>query len=171
MECSSFRRQLPPYLEESLDDATRARVRDHLATCADCRSWAVAEDPTLLLVASQPAETSPVEVDNCARAVMAQVRQRRLERRLGGRRRPWLAAAAVAVMAVGAGVVWRAGSPGTDPVAGVDATGPTTVAAEPGPPPRVEVDMPGADVRVYQWAESDDSDTAVYHIVNPALDS
>jgi hypothetical protein len=34
----------------------------------------------------------------------------------------------------------------------------------------VEVDMNGDDVRVYQFATEEDTDTAVYFIVNPALE-
>ncbi len=37
-------------------------------------------------------------------------------------------------------------------------------------PPSVEVEMAGDDVRVYQFANEEDGDTAVYFIVNPALE-
>jgi hypothetical protein len=37
-------------------------------------------------------------------------------------------------------------------------------------PPTVEVEMSDEDVRVYQFADDDDTDTAVYFIVNPALE-
>jgi hypothetical protein len=37
-------------------------------------------------------------------------------------------------------------------------------------PPTVEVDMAGEEVRVYQFANEADTDTAVYFIVDPALE-
>jgi hypothetical protein len=37
-------------------------------------------------------------------------------------------------------------------------------------PPSVEVEMRGEDVRVYQFASEKDADTAVYLIIDPALE-
>ncbi len=39
------------------------------------------------------------------------------------------------------------------------------------PPPQVQVDMTDEGVRIYQYADDGDSSTAVYYIVNPALES
>ena len=111
----------------------------------------------------------------CGAAVTARVRQERLERRLGERRQPWLAAAAAALVVVGAGVVWRLMPPTSPATLGVPPA--TVTAAEaPGPekrtePPRVNVDMPGEGIRIYQYAQEPDDDTAVYFIVNPAMES
>jgi hypothetical protein len=119
---------------------------------------------------SPPAEAARVEA--CAQAVIAQVRQRRLERRLVKRHRPWLAAAAAAVMVIGGTAVWRLGYGPADPAATPSPSEFVGAAAPPtAPPPRVEVDMAGEGVRVYQFAQEDDADTAVLYIVNPALES
>jgi hypothetical protein len=44
------------------------------------------------------------------------------------------------------------------------------VAEAPSSPPRIEVDMVGEGVRVYQYADQQDGDTAVTFIVNPQLE-
>ncbi len=65
--------------------------------------------------------------------------------------------------------MWRLAPGGveeTQPVvANIEAVGESQQA-----PPTVEVEMAGEDVRVYQFATEDDEDTAVYFIVNPALE-
>ena len=173
MRCDTFRERLNGYLDESLDDDQRRAVREHLASCSECGRWAVAHEPTLLFTkAATDAVASPARVEACTEAVLAQVRQRRLERRLGARRRPWIAAAAAAVVMIGGAMVWTltGGHPGT----AVDT--PTTefvgaAADATPPPPRVEVDMIGEGVRVYQFAQESDADTAVLYVVNPALES
>ena len=100
---------------------------------------------------------------------MGQIRQQRIDRRIHGRGRQWLAAAAMVVVSLVGVTGWRllSSDGGEAPmlaVAQVQATEQTV------PPPRVEVDMPGEGVRVYQYADEDDSDTAVYFIVNPAME-
>jgi len=130
-------------------------------------------EPTLIFArASSAPDASSARVEACTRAVLSQVRQRRLERRLGARRRPWLAAAAAAVFALGAAAIWGV----TGLVSGPAPSGPAPsgivgAAVHEAPPPRVEVDMVGEGVRVYQFAQEDDADTAVLYIVNPALES
>jgi hypothetical protein len=99
---------------------------------------------------------------------MGRIRQDRLERRLH-RRRPWMAAAAAAIMVVGGGIAWRTVIDG-----GSGAPQPAVeVQQDPGlqiSPPTVEVEMAGEGVRVYQFANDEDADTAVYFIVDPALE-
>jgi hypothetical protein len=114
-----------------------------------------------------PAE--PEAIEACATAVMGRIRQDRLERRLQRHRRPWLAAAAAAIILVSGGVAWRttigAGSGVFQPA--VDALRDSELHNS---PPTVEVEMPGEEVRVYQFANDEDENTAVYFIVDPALE-
>jgi len=111
----------------------------------------------------------PEEIEACAVAVMGRIRQDRLERRLHRRRRPWLAVAAAATLVISGGIAWRTmvgGGSGTlQPV--VEARRDTELQSS---PPTVEVEMAGEEIRVYQFANEADSDTAVYFIVDPALE-
>jgi hypothetical protein len=62
---------------------------------------------------------------------------------------------------------WRLLAPGgTEPAPAVGAQ----AAEAPSQPPRIEVDMAGEGVRVYQYADQQDGDTAVTFIVNPQLE-
>jgi len=133
----------------------------------------VGRDPSLLFVAAMPAEPDPVRVEGCAEAVLAQLRQQRLSRRLAPRRRRWLAAAAAVVVAVVGGTSWRLMRQDEETTpAGVGVQAVENVDRESvQPPPRVEVDMTGEGVRVYQFAQEEDDNTAVFFVVNPALES
>lgn len=176
MRCDTFRRQLEPYLGDTLEGDVRVAWRAHLGQCPECRSWALAEEPTLLFAALPNAEPDPVQVAACATAVTALIRHERLDRRLRKDRRPYLAAAAAVLLLLTGALVWRSLS---NQSAGSAAVLPTPVAVDtataagpsPQPPPQVEVDMPGEGVRVYHFASGEDSNTAVLFIVNPALES
>jgi hypothetical protein len=100
---------------------------------------------------------------------MGRIRQDRLERRLHRHRRPWMAAAAAVVMVVSGGLAWRTLSGGGEgiPQSAVEAQRDLGLQAS---PPTVEVEMQGEDVRVYQFATDGNDDTAVYFIVDPALE-
>ena len=170
MHCDETPDLLGPYLEERLDDARRREMREHLQGCVRCREHAVERDPTLLFALARPATVDPARSKEMAAAVLAQIHGRRLERRLARRRHPWLAAAAAVMVVVGAGTVWRmtADAPEQPVAAGPAAVG----AGLETEPPRAEVDMEGAGVRVYQFADqSGERDRAVYYVVNPALES
>lgn len=175
MSCEQFRASLREYVDDRMDGPARTTFRHHLRQCAACRRWAVAEEPSLLFALGAAPAPRPETVEACVSAVTARIRQERLERRLGERRQPWLAAAAAALVVVGAGVVWRLMPPPSPATLGVPPA--TVTAAEaPGPekrtePPRVDVDMPGEGIRIYQYAQEPDDDTAVYFIVNPAMES
>lgn len=167
MRCADMPELLDSYLADVLDGPRRNAVRSHLRTCTPCREAAVQADPSLLFVAASPGEPDPARLEDVTRAVVAQIRQQRLQRRLV-HRQPWLAAAAALVLALIAVAGWRLLAPagGSEPVPAVDAQ----VAEAPSPPPRIEVDMAGEGVRVYQYADQQDGDTAVTFIVNPQLE-
>jgi len=176
MRCDAFRQLLSSYLDESLEGAEREAWRSHLRACGECRRWAVASEPTLLFATAQPEVEDQRGVDACADRVMAAIRQQRLEQRLRPRRRPWLAAAAALVALVGGGVLWQTIPQGDEP--STPGVVPASVDAGVGPaqlpqtqPPKVEVNMDGEGVRVYQFAGGSDDDTTVLFIVNPALES
>ena len=106
MRCEEFLHSLDGYLAESLSENDRLGFREHLASCASCRSLAVAEDPTLMLAATTRRSPAPERVDECVAAVSALIHQDRLVKRLRPSRAGWLAAAAALVIAVGATATW-----------------------------------------------------------------
>ncbi len=81
----------------------------------------------------------------------------------------WMAVAAAATIVMSGGIAWRTmvggGSGTSQPVA--DARRDAELQNS---PPTVEVEMSGEEVRVYQFANDADADTAVYFIVDPALE-
>lgn len=166
MRCSDVFELLDAYLGDALDEPRRTALRSHLRSCGHCREAAVRTDPSLLFVAAPPGEPDPGRVDDVTRAVLMHVRQQRLQRRLG-HRRPWLAAAAAVVLSLIGIAGWRLLAPG-------NSSEPAAVAAQAAgvlnPPPRIEVDMAGEGVRVYQYADQQDGETAVTFIVNPQLE-
>ncbi len=168
MNCEVFREQLDSYFEESMDEDRRRWFRRHIRECAACRKRALISDPSLIFTVGGEMPVDTEGVEHCVRAVTAQIRQQRMTRRLHGNRRPWLAAAAAIVMVVSVGLIWTSIFGGTEkqPTAVVESAveQPTTT------PPTLEVDMPGEDVRVYQFANEENEHTAVYFIVNPALE-
>ena len=168
MNCEVFRDQLGSYVEESMDQDRRRWFRHHLRECSECRKWALSSDPSLIFAVDDEVVIDPARIEACTAAVTAQIRQQRLTRRLHGRRRPWLAAAAAVAMVVSAGLIWKSyfGGAELQPLAAVE----SSVEESGTTPPTVEVDMPNEDVRVYQFADDEDDDTAVYFIVNPALE-
>ena len=169
MDCQEFHELLASYLEESLEEERRRVFRRHLRECPSCRERALSEDPTLLFAAAPETPVSEADVEGCAAAVTAQIRQQRLVRSLSRRRRPWLAAAAAAVIMIAGGLSWKVIH------GGVETPIPATAEIHlhddvRSAPPTVEVEMAGEDVRVYQFATDEGDDTAVYFIVNPAME-
>ena len=169
MICNEFREALDRYLADSLETPERDAFRGHLRSCASCRHWAIRSEPTLVFSALEPRSPDSKRVEECTHNVLAQIRQGRIARRLRWRR-PWLAAAAAIVVAIGAGTAWRLTSSGgiTPPA---DVTENTGAVIEKQPPPRVRFEMQDEGVRVYQFADDGDENNAVYFIVNPALES
>jgi predicted anti-sigma-YlaC factor YlaD len=174
MQCKTFQQQLPAYLDETLAEPERSAWRQHLAGCGECREWAIEQEPTLIFAGGVPttgASVNPVRIEACVSAVTALIRHDRLAHRMPSRAqraRPWLAAAAAVLIMITGGMLWLQGPSGVTPMAEN-----TEVAAEPEPvtpPPKVEVDMEGAGVRVYHFATTEDDSTAATFIVNPALE-
>jgi len=166
MNCEIFLEMIGSYVNESLDEDDRRWFRSHLRECATCRESALREEPSLLFAMAPAVPAGPDEIAACTTAVIGRIRQDRLQRRLHRRRRPWLAAAAAAIMAVSAGLAWRTVSSVGDLQPAVEAQRDPNQNA----PPSVEVEAAGEDVRVYQFASDEDGDTAVYFIVDPALE-
>jgi anti-sigma factor RsiW len=170
MQCSEFHDTLEQYLDDVLDESRRESFRGRLRACPECRSWAIGVEPTMVFAAVEAPAPNPDRVAACTASVMAQIRQQRLARDLRPRRRRWLAAAAAVLAAVVGGVGWWVAHDDRSPVpaAAVEAFDPS---GQPPLPPRVQVNMLGEGVRVYQFADDEDHDTAMYYIVNPALES
>lgn len=169
MDCTEFRGTVDLYLTDALDGSRSSAFRGHLASCAECRLWAAGVDPTLMFSARPLRAPDRARVEQCTAEVLGQIRQQRLARRLAPMRRGWLAAAAAVIMAIAAAAVWQlAPVEEQQAPAGVAEAGDS---GRPQPPPRLQVNMPDEGVRVYQFATSDSQDSAVYFVVNPALDS
>lgn len=169
MNCEIFRDLIGSYVDETLEEDRRLWFRTHLRECPTCREEALREEPSLLFAMAPASQSEPEAVEACVAAVMGRIRQDRLERRLLRRRRPWFAAAAAAIIAIGGGLTWRSvigGGSGTLESVVESAKGSELQRS----PPAVEVEMAGEEVRVYQFANDEDSDTAVYFIVDPALE-
>lgn len=167
MDCSRFHELLDDYLAERLDGAQRHEFRRHLGSCESCRGAALAAEPSLAFALMPAPRVSERQVDDCIAAVTARIRHDRLERRLKPRRTPWLAAAASIVVVTGAGLFWR----GLPPTSGPDASStPGITAAEQVAPPRIEVDSSAPGVRVYQYADGADDNTAAVFIVDEGLE-
>lgn len=176
MRCETFRRQLEPYLAETLEGDVRVAWRAHLGQCPECREWALGEEPTLLFAALPGPEPESARVAACATAVTALIRHQQLERRLRKDRKLYLAAAAAVLILLTGALVWRSlSAPATGSATAPRTPSAVNAASSTGPslqpPPQVEVDMPGEGVRVYHFASDNDRDTAVLFIVNPALES
>ncbi len=171
MNCPKFKLSIDQYLEDQLDRDDRRAFREHLQTCAQCRAEAVVLEPSLLLVAGVPVKTDDRAVGECAEAVNALIRQERLRRQLAPSSKRWLAAAAACVIVLGGGLLWRVAPWGADSqtaaVAVAESQNQTEGVA---PPPRLEVEMPDSEVRVYQFAGSDSETTAVYFVVNENME-
>ncbi len=169
MNCEIFREMIVSYVDETLEEGRRLWFRTHLRECPTCRESALREEPSLLFAMAPVAPVEPEAIDACAAAVLGRIRQDRLERRLHRRHRPWMAAAAAAIIVVSGGIAWRTivggGSGNLQPV--LEAQRDAELRSS---PPTVEVEMAGEGVRIYQFANDEDGDTAVYFIVDPALE-
>ncbi|MCG6958186.1 MAG: zf-HC2 domain-containing protein [Gemmatimonadetes bacterium] len=112
MRCEFARELIPDLVGGRLAAEEAARVGSHLETCDACRAEA---DFVRLLFASRPV---------APRELVSRVREA-VRAGEGSARRPWwgLAAAAVAVLALGIGVASRGATEATAPVPGFVAEG------------------------------------------------
>lgn len=171
MDCQRFMLSIDDYLEERLDQDERKAFRGHMQTCVQCRAEATAVEPSFLLTAGTLPEIDDLAVSECTDNVTALIRQERLRRQLVSRPRYWVAAAAVFVVVLGGGLLWRVAPWGVDSLPPVVTIAESEEPAEGiAPPPTVEVQMPQSEVRVYQFAGSDDETTAVYFVVNEEME-
>lgn len=167
MNCEIFRDMIGSYVDETLEEGRRLWFRTHLRECPTCRESALREEPSLLFAMAPVAPAEPEAIEACAAAVLGRIRQDRLERRLQRRRRPWLAAAAAAIMVISGGLAWRTVNFVGNLQPAVEAQHDSELQIA---PPSVEVETTGEDVRVYQFANDEDGNTAVYFIVDPSLE-
>jgi anti-sigma factor RsiW len=169
MNCENFRGLLARYVDDDLAEEDRKRFRRHLQECSSCREAALEVEPSLLFVALPARAPAAGQVEACAAAVTARIRQDRLQNRLNRRRLPWLAAAAATIVAVSGGLAWRVMTGGGEAILQPSADTLRKV-EEQTIPPTVEVETDGDEVRVYRFTTDDDANTAVYFIVDPALE-
>jgi len=170
ISCLEARRLAPRFVSLELDAATEREVREHLSGCAPCREAVVGSDPALALAWAAAAAQEPADDERFVGEVMAQIHQRRLERRLVRSRARLLAAAAVLVAVLGGALAVRQlAVPSGDGVARVTAPAAPARAAAPDPA-FVEVDGSGA--WLYQMTPASDSRDAVQvaFIVDPHLE-
>lgn len=163
MECQRFQELLPKYLAEELAAEERQAWRSHFLECTGCRTSVLAREPALLFALASRREAPTAKVEACAEYVTASIRRDRLAGRIRGKRRPWLAAAAAALVAVGGGLAWQqvnhreAGAPQAAVLGVAEHRA-----------PEVDVENEGENVRVYQLAS--DEDTTVTFVVDPAME-
>jgi len=148
-----------------LDSRQEGEVRTHLDGCAACRGAFAAAEPSFALAAGLRRPVVSRDGDAFVAEVMAGVRQRRSERRLGSLRRSrWpLSLAAAAVLAVAVGLMTlRSPSPSAGRMAAV-----ATAEADVSP---ALVEIEGEDVRVYQLAANDGGAIQVAFVIDPRME-
>ncbi|MEP6992973.1 MAG: hypothetical protein ABI968_00535 [Acidobacteriota bacterium] len=115
--CAIVRSSFEDYLGEHLPQAQHRMLRDHLASCEDCREAAAAQDPTLLFARTIREEIPETDSRQILSAVRAGVELMRVERRIGPRARrrrigPAAAAAVVALAVLTPGALRLRETPG-----------------------------------------------------------
>ncbi len=80
--CAAVRSRFEPYRDESLARDERMAMRDHLASCADCRSEAARFDPVLLFAAMPEETVSAAEAGQILAAVRSGIALKTAEKRL-----------------------------------------------------------------------------------------
>ena len=171
MNCNEFTDLMPLYLEECLDEARRNEWREHLEKCAECREVALEEDPSLLFVLGTLPPVDSKDVERCVRNISALVRQEKLRRRIHRPQRWWYAAAAAVLLMISAGVFHLH----TQDPANLKASAETqpivaAVSEEEIQPPSIDVEMAHKALRVYQFANSNDGNSAAYFIVDEDME-
>jgi len=188
LSCREALAALPGYAAETLDRELRQSLRDHVATCGDCREVAVHTDPGILFSGSAPiSPPTDEEVAQILAGVRAGIAWRQAERKLTGdrpaRRRRGAAAAAAAVVALALLVPASTPRRGPRAVSNLDAprvpaqaqaqsqaqaTGPVVPAARPASPEVPASKFP-ADATIYDLSKGVGEPRVVW-IVDRSLD-
>lgn len=163
-ECREVRGLLPQLVELSLAPEVERGVREHLATCADCRAALESEEP-ILGFALRLAETPGPADEEFVASVLGGVHQRRGERRVHHGPRRWLAAAAVVVAVLGGSLFLRSRLAPEAParVAAVRAERPTASEV-------ALVEVEGEGVRLYQLSPAGSPEVQVALVIDPRLE-
>jgi len=170
MNCSEFKQLLPIYLEEKLEGAQRNEWRRHLRECRTCREIAIGREPGLLFVAGSPAPIDMEGVEQCTLNLGAMIRQEKLRKRMHTPRKWWYAAAAAALLVISGGL-YRFGMVAPAELVTSEALQPTAAAvSREVQPPRMDVEMSHKGMRVYQFADTGDGNSAAYFIVDENLE-
>jgi len=162
--CRDVRRLQTVFLDLGLEPAAEAEIRQHLATCGECRD-SLAEQEPVTAMALRLGEIVVVADPRFVADVMAGVHQRRVERGLIHRRRGWTVAAAALVLALlGGWAALRLPAPAHT----------TTVAVRPrpaaGPVEPAFVEVEGDGVRLYQLDTAAQGSVRVAFVVDPHLE-
>jgi hypothetical protein len=99
MNCDELRKNLTPYLEETLEEPARRELRRHLSECSRCREAAIAQDPSLLFLPLGESRKDEFFWASFWRDLRVQLRPRPARSRPRFRAVGWVAAAAVVVAA------------------------------------------------------------------------
>lgn len=162
--CREVRRLQTTFLELTLEPATEAEVRRHLAGCGECRGALAEQEPATALALRLGDFEVPADAGFVGE-VMAGVHHRQIERRLDHRRRGWLAAAAGLVLAVlGGWALLREPSPVPQTAVAVYQR-PVATAVEP-----AFVEVEGDGVRFYQLDAASQGAVKVAFVVDPHLE-
>jgi hypothetical protein len=99
LSCIESRALWERYAMERLENAERRAVREHLASCRECRDHAASEDPSLLFAGVSAEPVSAEDVQTVLAGVRAGIAWKQTERRLARRpARTWASVAALAAL-------------------------------------------------------------------------
>lgn len=171
MDCQEFADLLPLYLEEGLDEHRRGQWREHFESCTECGTRAMEEDPTLLFLTGAPSTIDAEGVERCVDDLGALIRHERFRKRIRRPQRWWYAAAAAVLLMISTSFFWaKNDAPG--PLIAASETQPTVGAEtnDQSQPPRMDVEMNHKSLRVYQFANTGDGNSAAYFIVDKDLE-
>jgi len=100
--CRQIRGRFDDYSAEALTREQRRAVREHLASCEECRRVAAAADPLFLFAGAAEPPVPPAEISRILEGVRSGIAWKQAERRVEApsRRRRWsiLGAAAAALL-------------------------------------------------------------------------
>ena len=89
MRCDEFLDNLDSYLADTIEEFDRFSFREHLQSCSRCRESAVQKDSSLLFSALPAREIDVRRIEGVTDAVLGQIRQQRMDRRLRSHRSRW----------------------------------------------------------------------------------